>query len=191
MTFSFYRHVLKMKIQDQEGRPVGKILDLGFSLEGEFSPVSHLLVKPLSPAKGEKKLVALLPWNLVNSINGNTLTIKDYPRRTLVKAPPLFVGKHLMDQQIVDCDGHKLSRVNDVKLKILEGKLRLVGIESGVRGLFLRLGSSRRLPKILGALGVKVNENLILWDVIEKIDTKKGRIVLKISKDILQDLYNI
>jgi sporulation protein YlmC with PRC-barrel domain len=180
-----------MIIQDQKGRTVGKVLDLGFSMEGDFSPISHILVKTLQVTKGEKERVSLLPWSRVNSLNAQAIIIKDNPRQTLVKAPPYFIGKNIMDQQIVDRQGYKLARVNDIKLKILDGKLRLVGIESGVRGLFLRLGSYRKLPKILGALGVKINENLILWDIIEKIDAKKGRVMLKISKDILRDLYNL
>lgn len=191
MTYSFYRNFLKMKILDPEGRVLGKVLDLGFSMEGDFSPVTHLVAKPLEVPPGEKNMVTLIPWSQVNALDAKTVKIKDNPRRTLVKAPSYLVGKHIMDQQIVDCNGYKLSRVNDIKLKTLEGKLRLVGIESGMRGLFLRLGSYRKLPKILGVLGVKVGENLILWDIIEKIDAKKGRVVLKISRDILQDLYNL
>lgn len=191
MTYSFYRNFLKMKIQDPQGRTVGKVLDLGFSLEGDFSPITHIVAKPLQLSKGDKDKVTLIPWSRVNSLDTRVMKIRDNPRRTLVKAPPYLVGKHILDQQIVDCHGYKLSRVNDIKLKPLDGKLRLVGIESGVRGLFLRLGSYRKLPKFFGALGVKVGENLILWDIIEKIDTQKGRVVLKISKDILQDLYNL
>ena len=52
----------------------------------------------------------------------------------------IWLGRDLLDKQIVDTHGVKLVRVNDLALTPINGDLRLAGVDSSLAGLLRRLG---------------------------------------------------
>jgi CBS domain-containing protein len=87
-------------------------------------------------------------------------------------APPeqdeLYLVADLLDKQIVDVDGRKLVRINDIELANTGGRLRVVAADVGVAGLLRRLGlrslSRRWLSKIR-----RVPRSMIAWDSVAPI----------------------
>ena len=53
-----------------------------------------------------------------------------------------------MDKQIVDIDGRKVVRVNDLRLDEIEGTNRLVAVDVGTAGLLRRLGLERAYRRV-------------------------------------------
>jgi CBS domain-containing protein len=51
----------------------------------------------------------------------------------------LLLATDVLDRQMLDVAGRRLVRVDDLQLVLVDGRLRLVGIESGVRPLLRRL----------------------------------------------------
>ncbi len=51
----------------------------------------------------------------------------------------ILLRKHIMDQQVVDCRGLKLQRVNDIAMGFSDGALHLWGMDTGIRGFLTRL----------------------------------------------------
>ena len=58
----------------------------------------------------------------------------------------ILLRADLMDKQIVDIDGRKVVRVNDLRLDEVEGSLRLVAVDVGAAGLLRRLGIEGGVP---------------------------------------------
>ena len=56
----------------------------------------------------------------------------------------LLIGKDLLDKQIVDIDGAKVVRVNDVKLSEENGSACVTDVDVGIRGILRRLGIERK-----------------------------------------------
>ncbi|MBI5422253.1 magnesium transporter [Candidatus Peregrinibacteria bacterium] len=84
-----------------------------------------------------------LSYDSVENLGGDEITLKT----TLQKAKPLevlssdiWIKKHILDQQIVDLDGTRVVRANDVRLGISESQLHVLGIDISARGLIRRLG---------------------------------------------------
>jgi Mg2+ transporter MgtE len=85
-----------------------------------------------------------------------------------------------LTKQIVDIDGRKLVRVNDLRLASLEAGVLVVAVDVGIEGLLRRLGIAKQVKKILKPFSKSVPSKLILWDEVETIDfTNKG---IKLSK---------
>ncbi|MDB5085677.1 MAG: Mg/Co/Ni transporter MgtE with domain [Bacilli bacterium] len=112
----------------------------------------------------------------------------------------LFLVKHVLDKQIVDMDGRKVVRVNDLRLAVLSGGTFTVAVDVGFEGFLRRLGVAKPLKKMLGAINVTIPSNLLLWDEVEAIDfinrgIKLAKAYTKLSTlhpsdlaDILEDL---
>ncbi len=53
----------------------------------------------------------------------------------------LSLVNDVLDQQIMDINGARVVRANDVRFAVIDEKMSVVGIDVSVRGLFRRLGN--------------------------------------------------
>jgi len=92
----------------------------------------------------------------------------------------------LLDKQIVDVDGRKLVRINDLELAMTGGTLRLVAAEVGVAGLLRRLG----VATFARGLVDRVPRNLIAWNNVAPIhELNPSEIKLSVSEGRLARLH--
>ena len=99
-------------VLDRSGESIGSVADLIVAIGDRYPPVTGLV------ARTDKRLI-FLPWASVASLDDSgarlrTRTIdigkfRQRPNEILLKAD-------LLDKQIVDIDGRKVVRVNDVRL---------------------------------------------------------------------------
>jgi CBS domain-containing protein len=114
----------------------------------------------------------------------------------------LLLVENILDKQIVDLNGRKLVRVNDVRLATLPTGTFAVAVDIGIEGLLRRIGISIPIKRILSLFRVKIPAKYILWDDVQAIDF--SNLNIKLSKsyaklhtlhpsdlaDILEDLGN-
>ena len=86
-----------------------------------------------------------IPWDGLNiSSNGRTFSLS----RPVTEIQPYQINAHdfslvrdVLDKQIVDVHDYRVVRVNDIRLeKLPNGRIALLGVDPGVRGLLRRLG---------------------------------------------------
>src|SRR5512143_1624948 len=123
-------------VRDRNDEPIGKVADLIVAVGDRYPPVTGLVV-----ATDRRKI--FLPWSSVVSLDltgarlrTTTLDIAKFRQRP----NEILLRADLMDKQIVDIDGRKVVRVNDLRLDEVEGSLRLVAVDVGAGGLLRRLG---------------------------------------------------
>jgi Mg2+ transporter MgtE len=73
-----------------------------------------------------------------------------------------------MDKQIVDTHGAKVVRVNDLQLSDVDGQLRLVGADVGLRGLLRRIGAEGLAERLVGK---RLPRGIIPWHLVEPLDS--------------------
>ncbi len=193
---SFTKDYLDLRVIDKDGERIGSIADMAITMGEEFPKVSSIVVsvKVKLSLLGSAKFEAIVPWRTVKYCDDDAMKLGvSYSELKPGKIgnDELLFKKQIMDQQIVDNEGRKLLRVNDVKLKAMAGNLRLVGVEVGVKGLLYRLGAGRRLEKLADKFNVKLMENIIMWDLVSQFDREMNRIKLVISQEMLKDLMNL
>ncbi len=108
----------------------------------------------------------------------------------------LLLERDLLDQQIIDVNGHKVVRVNDVEL-IWEGcldgtdhlSLRIAEVEVGLRGAARRL--LKGLPQAsVDRFAARLPASVIPWDFVDLIDRDPSRRVkLKIEQNRLASMH--
>src|SRR5207245_11363984 len=92
--------------------------------------------------KGNPK-VHSVDWTVVRSWDNKELSLKvdESSLQPHARADnELWLSRQILDKQIVDMDGRRVVRVNDLQLSQVDGTLLLVGVDIGSRGLARRVG---------------------------------------------------
>ncbi|HXW57783.1 MAG TPA: CBS domain-containing protein [Candidatus Cybelea sp.] len=106
----------------------------------------------------------------------------------------LAVRKDLLDQQIIDTQGRKVVRVNDVDLGdySLNGntELRLEDVDVGLSGAVRRLLQGVVPPRGIRRLEQRLRSNTIRWEFVNLIEPDPlRRVKLRLSSDKLAELH--
>jgi CBS domain-containing protein len=135
-------HVLHLSLvvggdlRDRSGGKVGRVDDLIVRLgEDEYPPVAGLL----ATVAGRQVFV---PADEVDEIEHGRVQLRSVrldlqpfgrrPREVLLK-------KDVLDRQLINVDGARLVRSNEIEIARLAGWYRVVGVDIGLRGLLRRL----------------------------------------------------
>lgn len=190
---SFYRDLLHKPVVDCDGRPIGALLDLStnaLNLTSGHSCVRKLVVRPRrfgrqAATNGTGKPL-VVPWELVASLEPHSIRLRqsgqDLGPATLDRNEVLL-HKHILDQQIVDCRGSKLQRVNDITMALSDGTLCLWGMDTGIRGFLTRLGFHWGLLALLRPLSERLHHHVIRWECVDRVEPARGWIRLRVSRD--------
>lgn len=90
-----------------------------------------------------------------------------------------YLNEDLLDKQVIDIDGKRLVRVNDVLLEN-NGGTKVVGIDIGFSGLVRRLG--------IGFV-IKSKAKILPWQMIEAFDYQTGNVRIKLTQSNLNTLH--
>ncbi len=177
----FFSKLLGQQVRDSRSQIVGTLDDIVVSLQRKYPSATKLVVK-----SGRRKM--LLPWELVRSFE-ESQTLLRLPAAELKEVQPveneIFLAGDIMDKQIVDTEGHKLIRVNDLQLARANGSLRVVGVDIGGGAIMRRLGFSR----IADRLSRRVQPHLLDWKTVEPVGGELEGMKLKVTHDKLALLH--
>ncbi|MBI3696054.1 MAG: magnesium transporter [Acidobacteria bacterium] len=106
----------------------------------------------------------------------------------------LLLRKDLLDQQIIDANGRKVVRVNDMTLTIESvgerQELWVLEVDVGVRGAFRRLLEGVAPPATIRRLQEPIKPNSIRWEYCNLIEPDpQRRLKLNIATDMLNQLH--
>jgi len=170
----------------------GRVREVTLAPQEDRSRVSSLIVKTKSGNR-------ILPFAAVSAINGGirtTTAAAEWPAANGTEG--LFLlERDLLDQQVIDINGRKVVRVNDVDLHVdaLKDKdahpvLRVHSVDVGARGAIRRLLRGVAPKTALHALLSRIPPRSIPWNFIDVIETDPARRVkLKISYEGLASLH--
>jgi len=182
-------------VVDAEGKACGKVKEFAVDVSRDQTHVAALVLQHREGGKTKKMLLPVVEVIWPDSKDAQLRT-KGAPGKYKEKNDFLLLDYDLLDQQIIDVDGRKVVRVNDVNLAWEAGEavgetagLRIVEVEVGTRG------ASRRLLKGLpeGAVeGVSqlFQSRVIPWACVDLIERDPARRVrLKIGQERLAKLH--
>jgi len=136
----FLSKLLGQTVRDAEGRAAGTLQDVTVSLRQKYPRVTELVIR-----RGNRRLAA--PWSSVSSFeeSGVLLRVK---ASELAEAEPLgpqelLLSGQVLDKQIVDTEGRKVIRVNDIQLTRTGASLRVVAVDVSSGAILRRVGLSR------------------------------------------------
>jgi len=176
----FFSQIQSKPIYDNEGRLVGRIRDLAVRWERETPEVTAIKY-----AKGVHKHI---PIGQIEEMNLAGIQLKgrlQEEKLTPMQPDELYMGRWLMDKQIIDLKGTKVVRVNDIKIFWLQAGPRKymvpVAVDIGLRGLARRLG--------LEFLVKRMENHFVWWEFIQHLEEKTASLRLRKDKQQLDLLH--
>jgi len=181
----FVSEVQGKPVLDQTGEEIGKLRDIIVGPGEPFPPVHALVVDRRGDA-------ILIPWDQVNLFNRRVISANiraEFASPASLVPTDILICRDLLDKQIVDINGAKLVRVNDLKFGDVSGKTCLVAADVGLRGILRRLGVEMKGERFLSFFRSTLSHNLIGWNVLQTIEPKLTRLTLTVSRQKVGSLH--
>jgi CBS domain-containing protein len=132
-------------LRDRNGERLGKVDDLLVRLGEDYPPVTGVLAsvagRTVFVPASEVGEIAHARVDLVS----DKLDLQRFERRF----GEVLLRKDVLDRQLINVDGARLVRANEIEIARLEGWYRVVGVDTSLRGIVRRVAPRRlgmRMP---------------------------------------------
>ncbi|MEP6637669.1 MAG: magnesium transporter MgtE, partial [Acidobacteriota bacterium] len=168
-------------IRDVEGESVATIKDVIVRLGEEDHPQVTGLV-----ARYRRRDFFVPRWRITEfnehgvKLNSDILDLRPFvPREGEVQ-----LARNVLDKQLIDVDGKRVVRVNDVQLIEAAGEWRVTGADVSFQGLWRRLAPA-------GFMGTRKPVEVIDWSDVGYLATDAATVQLKSSSGKLARLHPV
>lgn len=185
----YLSNMLGRPVYDSTGEKLGTVSDLAISTGEVFPRITSLAFK------GPGRTPFMISWRkYVDDFTEDEvrLNTESYNIRfSYLQPTEVLLARDLLDQQIVDTQGLKIVRVNDLKLSPSGSQLRLLGAEVGVRGILRGLHPLLEKAVVSGAklLNKKIEEKIIAWNYMDLLDRDLSKVKLSVTHKRLDELH--
>jgi len=184
--------LLGSPVVDANGGIRGRVREAVINRQEDPQRISGFLVK-------SRRGMRMLPPSRVHVVPGGGVMIRnDHPPEEWAEpvnsADDLHLDRDLLDQQIIDVNGRKVVRVNDVDLKLETvgniSNIRINEVDVGPRGAVRRLLKGLVPRGTIRTLVEKLAIKSIPFEFVNMIEVDPARRVrLKIQHDRLNDIH--
>src|SRR5262250_2439563 len=176
----YLSQVLGRPIRDLEGERVAIVKDIIVRLGAdEHPPVTGLV------ARYRRRDFFLSRWRITElnengvRLNSDILDLRPFVRRE----SEVLLRRDVLDKQLIDVDGKRVVRVNDVQIIQAAGDWRVTGADVSLQGLWRRLAPA-------GFAGTRPVE-VLDWADVGYLATDAATVQLKSSSDKLARLHPV
>jgi len=180
-------------VYDPSGAQSGSVREVTLSPQEDRTRIASLIVKTRSGNR-------VLPLSAVSTINGGVKASTPAADWAPINGTEglFLMERDLLDQQVIDINGRKVVRVNDVELQLDAPKpggtgtpvLRVHSVDVGAKGAVRRLLRGIAPKSALHLLLGRIPPKSIPWNFVDVIETDPARRVkLKISNEGLAKLH--
>lgn len=176
----YFSRLKGKQVITEKGKHLGKLDDVLF-LASETPLVTKFVIK--SPQK-ENLFVSADALKKIN----HHVTLKDEFSLSDTSDQDLSLVKNLLDKQIIDVEGHKVVRVNDVTIQDNEGdnpSFYVSGVDIGFRGILRWIKLEDAALPVYKALKWDTHPHFLSWAEIQPLELARGNVQLKKGLDNL------
>ncbi len=178
-----FSQLLDKPVWDSQGRRLGRCQDLLVAETGRGFPILRAIA-----LKGRDNPV-LLPVDELAHLHPSIILGASEPGKYLPSHDELWLRDQVLDQQIVDIEGRRLVRANDLQLvrNSADGRFYLVGVDTGTRSLLRRIGVENVSTRLLQLLGRQPTEKVIPWQDVASVPAD-APIRLRVTREKLREI---
>ena len=191
LTTFYLSRVVGQKAYDNSNKCIGVVKDLLVDRDSSAHSSGHPVVNGIKIK--HDKLIAFYSFQdfHIEKTNGKTKVICDQLTKLTTEQinNNMYLVEAVLDNQIVDLNGRKLVRVNDVRLVTITTDTFAVAVDIGIEGLLRRIGIVKPMKLVFSIFGATIPSKFILWEDVETIDYSNLNIKLSKSYSKLQTLH--
>ncbi|PAV08297.1 magnesium transporter MgtE N-terminal domain-containing protein [Methanosphaera cuniculi] len=173
----YLTELLNKAVYDKHNENLGKVKDVLISSSGTYPKIEAIKIK----SNGEYYFI---PSKYIDQITSEEILlsetledIRQYPKQDSI----IKLSRDILDHQVVDMEGSKIRRVNDVEITYKNGNYFIIGVDIGINGLFRRMGLEKISKKL------HPENNIISWKDIDSLDF--ANLKLSVPKEKLTRLH--
>ncbi|HKR58136.1 MAG TPA: CBS domain-containing protein [Pyrinomonadaceae bacterium] len=177
----YLSQVLGRPIRDLDGESVATVKDVIIHLgEEDHPPVTGLV------ARYRRRDFFVPRWRITDigeggvKLNSDLLDLRPFERRE----GEVLLARNVLDKQLIDVDGKRVVRVNDVQLIAAGDAWRVTGADVSLQGLWRRLAPA-------GFLGTRQPVEVIDWSDVGYLATDEATVQLKSARGKLARLHPV
>lgn len=173
-------------VTDPDGDPVGSLKDI---LASQRAPISHPYVVAIQVKSRSGDV--FIPIQDVAVLFGPAVVIKISRDEIEVCEPDpddLYLVRDVLDKQIIDTDGIRVVRVNDLQLTRAEGNVYVANVDVSGAGLLRRIGLSAVARRLVRQRRSSAPSGVISWDNVELLSSDEP-LRLKVPGDRMSELH--
>ncbi len=183
----YLTEMLGLPVMDSQNNKVGHLREVALSPAEDSRRVAQFLVS--TPGRGR----VAVNFDQVAQLSGGGLRTL-VPASALASYTPggehLLVTKDLLDQQIIDINGRKVVRVNDVHFQEQGSEFHLAEVDVGLNGALRRLFQGVVPSSVLRGMETWLSGKVIPWDFVDLVEADpQRRVKLKITHEKLTRLH--
>jgi CBS domain-containing protein/sporulation protein YlmC with PRC-barrel domain len=172
--------LLGSPVRDGEGKPAGSVHDLVVSSSQTYPRVTAVAVR----RRGKTHFAA---WRAVASFEESGIILRvpaaEISEREL-QADELLLARTFLDKQLVDTEGHKIIRVNDIELLRTGVNVNVAAVDISSNAILRRVGLSKlAAPRNAG------KPHLIDWKDVDVEQTDESSVRLSVPRTKLELLH--
>ncbi len=179
MLYLHLSQIVPCVLRDHGGERLGRVVDLIVALNGDdYPPLSGALAevagRPVFVPAGEIESIGADGVGLRSS----QLDLDHFHRRE----QEILLRRDVLDRQLINVDGARLVRANEIELAFVDGSYRLAGIDVSARAYLRRL-----LPK---RFGCRIESRAVLdWRDLEPFTGHVPTLRLRVPHPKLERLH--
>ncbi len=192
LTTFYLSGITGREVFDADGEVIGRIRDLliNNAPSGSNDPGQQLVAGIKLKIKKETKIFSFSTFRVVKAREALNVTCSGLIELSSDEVSNgLMLVENILDKQIVDLNGRKLVRVNDVRLATLPAGTFAVAVDIGIEGILRRIGISIPIKRLLSLFKISIPAKFILWDDVQAIDFSNLNIKLSKSYAKLHTLH--
>src|SRR3989442_3527467 len=181
----YLSRLIHVPIVDAEGVRLGTVGDVAVDLRDPLPRVTGLCMRT------DRSRVALIPRDAVETLDPQQVGLR-VARRFLHPRPlqpDEMLLADILDTQVVDTDGLKVVRVNDLQLSQANSELRLVAADVGTLGLLRRLSLDGVVQRLVRLVGRALAARALPWKSVATLTGPLTPAKLRISRERLLESH--
>lgn len=180
----YFSDLKNRKVFTEDNVFVGRLTDLVFRAS-QNPVITKLIVKS---KVDNAMMVSSRFLKKMSGDKGDVILRKNFETAELTD-DELYIGKNLLDNQIIDIEGSKVVRVNDVAIQDKQGEdLYISGVDIGLLGLLRWFGIEHMANKSLGKIGIRLSSRFLSWADIQTLELTRGHVKIKKEQSKLSSI---
>jgi magnesium transporter len=162
---AFFSELIGKPVTDIDGRIIGKTKDI---IARFWEGLPHPVVEAIVVESGKDTFT--VPYDYLANLKPLVISLTCTKEELHPFTPhefDIYLAAEVLDKQIIDTNGARVVRVNDLELVRVNGNMIVSNLDIGGLGIMRRIGLDKTFAKILSPFKQNIRANVISWDDVE------------------------
>lgn len=183
---AFLSSMLGRSVTDMDGARIGALTDI---VARPVQEMQHPIVTAIVVQAGDERLT--VPFRAVAAPLAPVVALNCHVQRIpayVAREDDIWLARDVLDKQIIDTDGARVVRVNDLELVRVETTLYVSNVDVSLMGILRRLGPGGVTQRLAERLHIQPAGKPISWGNVELIQRDQS-MRLKVPAERIAELH--